>query len=216
MSKLTTLHNRVQQFATKRHHVRVVALVAGLVCGIGVASLWWSVPAVEAPSATPATEEEVDFGRALAGADPVHLSIPTVGIDTKFEGSLGLNDDQSVEVPQSFTEVGWYRYGPTPGEIGPAVVLGHVDSVAGPAVFFRLGQLEVGDAILIDRDDGSTARFIVTELEHVSQNAFPTARVYGDIDHAGLRLITCSGIYDREVRRYSHNLIVYARLADEI
>lgn len=150
----------------------------------------------------------------LPEAVPVRVRIPSVGIDAAFEGSLGLNPDQTIEVPESFTEVGWYGYGPTPGELGPAVILGHVDSYRGPAVFWSLGQLEVGNEIFVERADGTTVRFVVSELRRVDQDEFPTRDVYGDIDHAGLRVITCSGTYERGIQRYSHNLIVFARLAD--
>lgn len=92
------------------------------------------------------------------------------------------------------------------------MILGHVDSKAGPAVFWSLGVLKPGDEVFVDRTDGSVARFVVTELRRVDQDEFPTRDVYGDIDHAGLRLITCSGTYDRGKARYSHNLIVYAKL----
>lgn len=145
---------------------------------------------------------------------PARLRIPELGIDTTFVAPLGLLSDGEIEVPDSDTEVGWYQYSPTPGELGPAVVVGHVDSYLGPAVFFSLGQLDPGDDVYVDREDGTTAHFVVTELERPRQSAFPTARVYGDIDHAGLRLITCSGIYERGKQRYTHNLIVYAKLVE--
>ena len=92
------------------------------------------------------------------------------------------------------------------------MILGHVDSYEGPAVLFSLGQLKVGDEIYIDREDGTTVTFRVTDLERHLQSGFPTAQVYGDIDHSGLRIITCSGIYDRGSLRYSHNLIVFAEM----
>ncbi len=153
-------------------------------------------------------------GPVLPEAIPVSIRIPRLALETTFSEMLGLLATGEIAVPQDYDTVGWYGYGPTPGELGPAVVLGHVDSVSGPAVFFSLGQLEAGDEIFIDRSDGTTATFVVTELERPAQQAFPTARVYGDIDHAGLRLITCSGTFIRGQQRYTHNLIVYARLAE--
>ena len=101
------------------------------------------------------------------------------------------------------------------GELGPAVVLGHVDSKEGPEVFYYLRELEVGDLIFIDREDGTTATFAVSRLEQHPQNGFPTEEVYGNIDHAGLRLITCSGVYNRGAARYTHNPIVFAELVEE-
>ena len=153
-------------------------------------------------------------GPVMTEAAPTKLSIPKLKIETTFEKPLGLNADGSSEVPKSYTQVGWYEYGPTPGEYGPAVILGHVDSVSGPAVFFSLGQLEAGDDVYIDRADGSVAHFVVEKLERYEQVAFPTAKVYGNINHAGLRLITCSGTFKKGEQRYTHNLVVYAKLVE--
>lgn len=150
----------------------------------------------------------------LAKSLPVRLRIPALAIDTGFVAPLGLLGSGEVEVPESNTEVGWYKYSPTPGELGPAVIFGHVDSYTGPAVFFSLGQLDPGDDIYVEREDGTEAHFVVTGLERYQQSEFPTALVYGDIDHAGLRLITCSGLYNRGSGRYSHNLVVYAALKE--
>ena len=151
---------------------------------------------------------------ALARSEPTLIRIPRVDVVAEFETPLGLNSDQTIEVPEYFDTVGWYRFGPTPGELGPAVVLGHVDSYDGPAIFFSLGQLESGDDIFIERADGSTVHFRVTRLERVAQDTFPTAQVYGDISYAGLRLITCSGTFIRGEQRYTHNLIVFAELVE--
>lgn len=153
-------------------------------------------------------------GPILTHSEPARIRIPKINIDTTFVAPLGLAANGEVAVPDSDTEVGWYQYSPTPGELGPSVVLGHVDSYTGPAVFFYLGQVEPGDDIYIDRADGSTAHFIVEELERPKQSEFPTARVYGNLNYAGLRLITCSGIYERGKQRYTHNLVVYARLVE--
>jgi sortase (surface protein transpeptidase) len=127
---------------------------------------------------------------------------------------VGLNPDGTVEVPplDRADETGWYANGPTPGELGPAVVLGHVDSRTGPAVFFRLRELRAGDTVDIARRDGSTATFRVTAVERVPKSDFPAERVYGDLDHAGLRLITCGGSFDPSRASYIDNVIVYAVL----
>ncbi len=153
-------------------------------------------------------------GPALTESEPTELSIPKLNLKTGFETPLGLQADNSIEIPKGYTDVGWYKFGPTPGEVGPAVILGHVDSYEGPAVFFSLGQLEVGDDIFVTRADASIAHFKVSEMERNLQSAFPTAKVYGDINHAGLRLVTCSGSFDKGQQRYSHNLVVYAKLVE--
>jgi len=142
-------------------------------------------------------QEEVVSEYGLEPSVPVQLRIPELSIETGFEGPLGLDEYGAVETPVSYEEVGWYQYGPTPGELGPSVIIGHVDSYEGPAVFFFLGQLEQGDEIVVDREDGSEAVFLVERLERYPQDEFPTERVYGSIPYAGVRVITCSGTYDR-------------------
>lgn len=197
-----------------RHYKLVVAFAVGVFLTV-IPSFWLQESELAEPlsPAVPAVVEESPA--SLARSAPILLRIPRIDVATSFAGALGLNDDNTVEVPSSYEEVGWYKYGPTPGEIGPAVVLGHVDSYQGPAVFYRLGQLEAGDLIYVDRADGSTVTFRVTSLERHPQSDFPTAKVYSDIPYAGLRLITCTGTYDRNVLRYTHNLVVFAELVDE-
>lgn len=198
---------------------RLVTVAVFVVLGMLVgALLTWRVmdvsrrfqPAPEASEITieATTTETIALERSL----PVHLSIPVSGVDTTFVEPLGVDASQEVQVPDNYEEVGWYKYGPTPGELGPAVILGHVDSYLGPAVFYSLGTLKEGDEIYVDREDGTTATFVVTHSERVPQSDFPTERVYGPIDFAGLRLVTCTGTYNRGIQRYSHNLIVYATL----
>ena len=156
----------------------------------------------------------VVLGYGLPRSTPVRIRIPSIGVDTYFVG-LGLAANKEIQVPWGFEEVGWYVNGPTPGEIGPSVILGHVDSYMGPAVFFGLGQLEIGDRIEVDREDGKTAIFQVDKIERYPQSDFPTSLVYGDIDYAGIRLITCSGSFDAQLQRYDSNLIVYGSLIGE-
>jgi sortase (surface protein transpeptidase) len=147
-------------------------------------------------------------------SEPRALRIPKLNIDASFETPLDLSNDGSVGVPKAYDTVGWYKYSPTPGELGPAIILGHVDSYKGAAVFFYLGQLVVGDTVEIERNDGSVAVFKVSGYERVAQNEFPTERVYGNIPYAGIRLITCSGTYDKKTNRYDRNLIVYGELSE--
>lgn len=154
-----------------------------------------------------------DPAQPLTESVPVRIRIPKIYVDTNFV-PLGLQDTGEIEIPKGYTEVGWYTYGPTPGELGPAVVLGHVDSYEGPGVFMSLGQLTQGEYVYIDRADGTTALFRVTALERYNRNEFPTKDVYGDIDFSGLRLITCSGTYNHETREYDRVLVVYATLVD--
>jgi sortase (surface protein transpeptidase) len=153
-------------------------------------------------------------GELMSPSVPRRLRIPDLYIDTNFV-PLDLQSNGEIEVPKGYEEVGWYTKGPTPGELGPSVVLGHVDSYKGPGVFLTLGKLTAGDYIYIDREDGTTATFRVTSLERYDRDAFPSEKVYGDIDHAGLRLITCSGTYDKQTQEYDRVLVVYAMLVTE-
>lgn len=125
---------------------------------------------------------------------------------------LGLDAASALEAPADFAVAGWFIHAPTPGELGPAIIAGHVDSKRGPAVFFRLHRLVPGDEIRVERADGRTAVFRVVAVERHAKEAFPTAAVYGDTDHAALRLITCGGAFDRASDHYRENLIVFARL----
>lgn len=124
---------------------------------------------------------------------------------------LGLNPDGTLEVPANARESGWWSRGAFPGEKGTAVIAGHVDSGAGPAVFFRLRELEPGDDVRITDSEGRTARFAVERSEEHPKNDFPTRRVYAPTAGRALRLITCSGDFDEARGRYRSNLIVFAR-----
>lgn len=157
---------------------------------------------------------EVSIVATSTTAQPTTLRIPSVDIEAPFSAPLGVQPNLEIAVPNDFISVGYYKYGPIPGDMGPAVVLGHVDSVAGPAIFYRLDQVSIGDEVFIDREDGSRAIFTIDSIERHEQSGFPTDKVYGRLDYAGLRLITCSGVYDKGLRRYSHNLIVFARLQE--
>lgn len=156
------------------------------------------------PSATQPSEQQV--------APPIGVRIPAIGVEA-ITLPLGLRADGTIDVPSDFATTGWWVDGPEPGEPGPAVILGHVDSRAGPAVFFELRTLEPGDEILVDRADGSVITYIVERLEKHSKESFPTDAVYGSTDEPVLRLITCGGEFDRSVRSYEDNVIVFAALA---
>jgi hypothetical protein len=123
---------------------------------------------------------------------------------------LGLDAHGALEVPERFDVAGWWSGGARPGERGPAVLAGHVDSKTGPAVFFRIGALRRGDVVTIRRRDGSRVRFRVRAKERYAKRHFPTLRVYGPTRRPELRLITCSGTFDRSSGHYLDNTVVYA------
>ena len=148
----------------------------------------------------------------MAASVPLALQIPAIAVDTGLL-QLGLLADGSMEVPPDGASAGWYDGAPTPGELGPAVIAGHVDWVTGPGVFYDLAGLAAGDEVRVTRTDGTVAVFVVTAVEEYAKDEFPTDRVYGDIDHAGLRLITCGGSWNAETRHYESNTVVFAELA---
>ncbi|GIJ55421.1 class F sortase [Virgisporangium aurantiacum] len=174
-------------------------------------------PGPPAPAAAaPATSGFDGFGPAPLGrSTPVRLTIPAIGVDTPLL-ELGLHADGTIETPPvaGGAPAGWYRNLASPGEVGPAVVLGHVDSARdGPAVFFRLRELRAGDRVAVKRADGRTAVFTVDRVAEYAKAAFPTAEVYGSLDHSGLRLVTCGGEFDRYRREYKGNVIAFASLS---
>jgi sortase (surface protein transpeptidase) len=142
---------------------------------------------------------------------PVRLVIPAIGVDAPVVGE-GLDAQGALEAPPlaEHNLTGWYHGGPSPGEFGPAVIEGHVDSKAGPSVFYNLGRLTQGTQVQVIRADGRRAVFQVDSLEQVSKNAFPTRKVYGPLPYSGLRLITCGGTFNQSRGSYTDNIIVYA------
>ena len=173
-----------------------------------------AAPASATPSLTPHSNLST-YRSTRAHSEtalPVRLRIPAIDVDTGLE-SLGLASDQSIEVPSEPGVAGWWEGGPRPGQVGPAVILGHVDSKAGPAVFFRLDRLERGDEVLVDRADGTTARFVVTGQGKYRKVAFPSDLVYYPTLDPELRLVTCGGPIDRATGHYSENLVVFAAQA---
>ena len=142
-------------------------------------------------------------------ARPRRISIPAIDVSARVV-PLGLATDRTMETPRNFAETGWFEPGREPGERGPAVVVGHIDSVNGPAVFYRLRELRRGNLISIRRADGSVVRFRVEGLERWPKAAFPTRRVFGHTGVAALRLVTCSGNFDPSTGHYVDNTIVYA------
>jgi Sortase domain len=144
------------------------------------------------------------------GPPPTSIDIPAIGVSTPVI-ALGLNPDGTLEVPTDFGETGWYEQGAEPGELSPAVITGHVDSETGPAVFYRLSELGVGDLIEVHRGDGTAARFLVNRVKAWPKASFPTRQVYGHTKGSVLRLVTCSGSFDESTGHYVDNTIVYAR-----
>jgi hypothetical protein len=202
----------------------LAGVVAGIALLIAVAASVLSRSGDEAPAAT---ARMLDVPTGVVGrpeaqdrrrkaprpparpARPVRVSIPSIGVHTPIV-PLGLNPDRTLEVPNDFDHAGWWTGGPRPGERGPAVIAGHVDSYTGPAVFYRLRELRPGAAIVVLRRDGTRARFTVQRTGQYPKDRFPTARVYGQTAGPTLRLITCGGEFDDSTGHYLDNTVVYA------
>lgn len=144
-------------------------------------------------------------------ARPTELIIPVIGVRTRLV-RLGLTRGGALQVPATAAVAGWYTGSPRPGAIGAAVIAGHIDSLNGPGIFFRLRLLHPGNHVYVRRADGSVAVFKVTSLHQYPKARFPAAAVYGPVPDAQLRLITCGGIFDPATGHYLSNVIAFAKL----
>lgn len=179
------------------------AVLLTLVVSIGGCS---SEPAadprpVQSPASIRASAQPAVVG------EPTRVVIPAIGVDATLRG-VGLNTDGSMRIPD-FGEAGWYDPGPRPGAPGPAVLVAHVHSPAGPDVFARLHELEPGDRVTVHRTDGNST-FVVEGSEQVPKEDLPRDRIWASIDEPVLRLITCGGEFDPRLGGYPDNTIVYA------
>jgi sortase (surface protein transpeptidase) len=161
--------------------------------------------AADAASGPAAAFHSVRAYRAVAV--PERIRIPVTGISSSLL-RVGLAPDGTIAAPTVWNEAAWYDRGPRPGQQGPAVIVGHVDSRVGPAVFYRLSELRAGDEIFVDRADGSTARFLVTGVREFPKNAFPAYMVYAPTLQPSLVLITCGGTFNHATGHYRDNIIV--------
>ncbi|MFD8894793.1 class F sortase [Streptomyces sp. NPDC059566] len=166
-----------------------------------------------APSVAPAADPAPSATASpLPASAPVRVRIPAAGVDASPVLELGLAADGTVEVPSvaDGDKIGWYTKGVTPGETGPAVLIGHFDTARGPAVLADVSRVRTGEEITVSRADGTTAVFRVRELEQVGKKQFPTAKVYGNTARPELRVITCGGELTDGHR--PDNIILYADL----
>ncbi|MGW3517747.1 class F sortase [Streptomyces hydrogenans] len=192
--------------------VLLVAALAG--CSAQGGTTADTPPARIAESAAPAPTGTASAApvKPLARSLPVRVQLPAAAVDARGVLDLGLNADGTVEVPSvaQADRIGWYGKGVTPGETGPAVLIGHFDTARGPAVLKDVSKVRVGDEITVTRADGTAAVFRVRELQQVDKDAFPTEKVYGDTRRPELRVITCGGELADGHR--PDNIILYADL----
>ncbi|MGQ7297960.1 class F sortase [Quadrisphaera sp. KR29] len=177
--------------------------------------------AADAPAGVPAqaaaplpAPADLPAPAASPQVPPTAVRVPSAGISSPLV-RLGTTPDGALEVPADAALAGWFAQGVAPGQTGPAVIAGHVDSRSGPGVFARLASVQVGAQVDVERADGSTAAFVVTAVQRVAKDAFPTEDVYGPVAGPELRLITCGGAFDEGTGHYADNVVVYARQVRE-
>lgn len=204
-------------------HQGLVSLVLAYVLGsMGLSFLIVGAVAQKEPpkpesssnTLAPISDEPKQHHAGLEAAKPLSLSIPAINVESDLT-AVAKNEDGTVEVPRgsNYNKPAWYQYSPTPGEVGSSVILGHVDSAeGGPSIFFNLGALKSKDRILIKRADNTTVIFQVNSTREYPKDQFPTADVYGASPGSTLKLITCSGEFDKDTRQYKNNTIVFASL----
>jgi LPXTG-site transpeptidase (sortase) family protein len=189
--------------------VAVVMVALNLIGGHGAPDDTARRPLADAAAGTAGQQ----VGEHLPRSKPLRLIIPEIFVDAPFT-ALAIDPTGRLEAPPAddVNLVGWYAEGASPGESGTAIIAGHVDTATSPAVFAGLGELEKGDTFRVTRADRRTATFVVDSAESFDKDDFPDRRVYGDTARAEVRLITCAGDYDRRVKDYTKNLVVFAHL----
>ncbi|UMP02664.1 class F sortase [Amycolatopsis sp. EV170708-02-1] len=190
----------------------VVGTLIGVVLAAALTACAVPPPGRVASPAPPSTVSSVVEAPPLAPAKPARLEIPAIGVRTGEIVDLGLAGDGTLQVPHDAITTGWFTGGPAPGEVGPAVLAGHVDYKKVPGVFVRLKELKAGDEALVHRADGITAVFTVYAVERHPKASFPTEKVYGDTAGPELRLITCGGDFDSSTGNYLDNVVAFAKL----
>jgi sortase (surface protein transpeptidase) len=200
--------------------VAVVVIAAGSVIGAqsstepGKSSMTTTTAPTTTTTTTTTTKHPVSPTtaiKALKHSVPMGLVIPAIDVATSV-GALGLQPDGQIMVPATTRTVGWFKYGPTPGQLGSSTILGHVDSFTGPGVFFNLKNLKPGDSLTVTLADHAVTHFVVTQVVEYSKSTFPDKLVYGPHGTRALNLITCGGTFDRATGHYESNIVVFSRL----
>lgn len=197
----------------------VVAVIVLLLVGVGflVASVRGKDTAIVHPatpsSAAHAAATTVTGTPAVVPARsvPVSLRIPSIGVSVSLS-RLGLNADGTAQVPTKYAEPGWFKLGPAPGQVGSAVILGHVDDKKGPAVFYKLPTLRAGDKVDVSLADGAVAHFAVKTVEKYLKAQFPARKVYASHGYSALQLVTCGGKFNATTGHYESNVVAYTTL----
>lgn len=185
-----------------------------LIC-IGVGSLFFYLKSEPTPSSDAKIQVNTPAVAARISPEPfipTTLKIPTLKINAPIE-SVGLDQEKRMDVPKDDMNVGWYKYGPIPGEKGSAVLAGHFDTkTGGAAVFYKLSELQVNDAVIIIGKNGEERIFVVTDKKIFKDETFPIPLVFSQDDTEHLNLITCDGVFDKNEKDYTDRLVVFTKL----
>lgn len=168
-------------------------------------------PAAQKPAPAPTS---VSVTKPYDRLRPTEIKIPKINAESSLM-AVAVNKDGQIAVP-SVTQpmqAAWYRFSPVPGDVGPSIILGHIDGAHQPGIFYHLDDLNPGDEITVTRSDGQDVKFVVDHKVEVPKDQFPADAVYGNTDKPQLRLITCGGVFDHEAHSYVDNVVVYANLA---
>lgn len=187
----------------------VLLLAAAASFGLGLRSN--GQRSLPGPAYTTPIRSEPRLVSPVARSAPVSLSIPSIGLSVPIQ-DVGLNSNDTIQPPDNYQIPGWYRLGPAPGQRGSAVILGHVDSYQGPAVFYKLRTLRPGAQVNVTLADHVVTHFEVRQIAMYLKSDFPTALVYGSHGYSGLQLITCGGAFDPGTGHYLSNVVVYTSL----
>ncbi|KFU75454.1 Sortase (surface protein transpeptidase) [Amycolatopsis lurida] len=187
------------------------AVAATLVLSLALTGCGSDDPAPAAQQAP--AESTVPVTKPFSGTRPTNVKIPKIGAESNLI-AVAVNKDGKMAVPSAKKpmQAAWYQLSPVPGDVGPAILLGHVDGNKQPGIFYKLKDVNPGDEVLVDRSDGKSLKFVVEKKDQVPKDQFPEEAVYGNTDKPQLRLITCGGVFDQEEHSYKDNIIVYANL----
>ncbi|MFE5504230.1 class F sortase [Amycolatopsis japonica] len=188
---------------------RMVA--AALVLSLALTGCGTDGPA--APAAAAPSESAPPVVKPYNGTRPTNVKIPKIGAESSLVTvAVGKDGKMSVPSAKNPMQAAWYRLSPVPGDVGPSILLGHVDGNKQPGIFYKLKDVNPGDEVLVERSDGKNLKFVVEKKDQVPKDQFPEEAVYGNTDKPQLRLITCGGVFDKEEHSYKDNIIVYANL----
>ena len=202
---------RVTRLAAAAAALALGTLLAGCATSSGGESASPAVTATTNPFSAGGLQDPADAAATAAPAAeaPVRVRIDALGVDSALE-QLTVDAGGRLEAPADYDTAGWFRDGVRPGDVGPAIIAGHVDSPTAPAVFARIAELHAGDEIVVTASDGADRTFRVSGSVQTAKSQFPTAEVYRNVPAPELRLITCAGAFDTSIGHYTDNLVVFA------